>query len=173
MENTFKTLDTSVSGEPTGTSKTPEFKPAESVVVPATATPKTTNIPLDKWTQDNNVPYSSKFFETDTPFDFLPAEVQSKMQDIDKFVDLELADRGLKHDTFSYEQVLNDLMLELGALDGDLMDRVDRLHGYASNILKLDGLDDIRAQIKAKLRRLQTKKDMDDLILREIGKKII
>ena len=152
-----------------------DVHPPEAVVVGVGPKPTTTNIPLDEFYQKNdNQPYASQFFKDSTPFDFLPSQAQSQLKDIDKFVENEISEKGWKHNTHAYEQVLNDAMMELGVVDGTMLDQISRVAGYADSMMKLNGLEStIKNKLRHRIRGMQTKKDMDRIILKEIGKQIL
>jgi len=117
---------------------------------------------------------ANDFFELGTPFRFLPTEMQDKLSSIDEYIETQMSDKSMKHTLSNYTRVLDGVIMDMMAgEDYTVNDKIDLLSGYARNMMKLDGLSDISDSIKASLKRKKSAKDMDRLILREIGKRIL
>lgn len=146
----------------------------DEVVTQEERAPLTANIPIEQYYKDNgNIPYSSKFFDMGDSFDYLPSDVQEKLHDIDKFVEQEVAQRGWKFNVEAYERTLENIALELGGNEGSLNEQLERLAGFARNVLKLQGIDDIKKTLRREITKYRRQKDMDRAVMAAIGKKIV
>lgn len=162
------------SNEPAAEPQTQRQQAEEEMIIPIERSAPTTNIPLDQYREEHEgQPFASEFFKLETPFTYLPADVQDKLADIDRYMETEIAERGLVHNVSSYQMIASELAMDLDMDETSTLDQIERLAGYARNMIKLDGLDDIRKTLKHQLKRMRRQKDMDAAVLRAIGKKII
>jgi len=136
-------------------------------------TAKTSNPLLEEYKADHSEPYAHALLKTGTPFSYLPGETQKELESIDKFIDMELSSKHLVKNTASYDQTMMGLINELDLGDTPIGQQIHQLASYAQNMLKLDGLEDIQKTLRSKLKGLRTKRDMDNLVLKSIGKLII
>jgi len=129
---------------------------------------------LEEYSKDNPFPYVSKLMKLDTPFDFLPESAKNQLSDIDKYIDKVIEERRLPSKLSTYEKILGELEFEMTEGDGlSMSEKIERFGNYARNYMKLDGLDDVRDTLVKKMLRMRRGSDMDNLILKEIGRRII
>ncbi len=177
--NDTSTSTQSYSGQPFKTATSRESvtiaeqpAPPNEVTIGVTATPA--NPDLDAYRAEKGAPYANEYFELGTPYDYLPPEMQDKLTAIDEYVDLELADHGWKHNLSNYNRVVEGLKSEMIAgQELSLNDMIDRLAGFARNMVKMNGIDDVKRDLTRQLKRLSRGKDMDNAVLKAIGKKIV
>ena len=109
----------------------------------------------------------------DTPFDFLPEQAQKQLTDIDKYVSKTLDDRRMNRNLSSYEKIIGELEFEMTeGEDLSMSEKIERFGNFARNVLKLDGVEGVRNDLVKRLMHMRRSKEMDNLIMREIGKRI-
>jgi hypothetical protein len=128
---------------------------------------------MEEYSKDNPVPYVSKLMKLDTPFDYLPEEAREHLTNIDKYVSKTLDEKRMNRNLSSYEKVISEL--EYNMLEGEelsMSEKIERFGNFARNALKLDGVEDVKKDLIKRLMHMRRGREMDNLILREIGKKI-
>jgi hypothetical protein len=151
-----------------------KVEPSDKVVIGVTA--KSAGDPAIKDVIADKQNVANQYFELGTPFDYLPADLKDKLSTIDTFVDRLIGENGEKHTMSSYVKTLDGLKAEMFA--GEEMSRneeIDLLAGYASNVMKLDGITDkdFIKRVKTALRGKKSVEDMKTVVIRRVGKLII
>ena len=166
VTSVFKTVEPSQSE-----SRSPDVKPVDKVTIGLI---KEKGDPtIDDYKKENPFPYVSKVLKMETPYDYLPPDVKTKLSDIDKYITREVDTRRMSPTISSYEKILAELEFEMSEGQGlDMSEKIDRFGNFARNANKLDGVDDIKENLVKRLMRMRRSREMDNLVLREIGKRI-
>jgi hypothetical protein len=130
---------------------------------------------LEAYHNDSGEPYSQAYFELGTPYEYLPEHIKSDMSAIDEYVEMEIQDKHWKSSLSNYHRVIEGLAAELDVRSDELSttEVIERIGAYAQSMLKLRGVDEVRDQLKKQLRRVRSRREANDLVLKTIGKRIL
>lgn len=169
MDTVFKTPV----ANPTAIGATPEpITPPDTITEAPSPLRVNTNPSLDE-VRASGEPYANTVLKTETPYNFLPSKTQSDLKEIDKFVDDQISEKGWLHNVTAYNKVMDELSFELGLGEEGISDRIARIASYARSMNKLQGIDEVKRKLNHKLKSMRDPRDMDRMILKEVGRLIV